>query len=70
MDEASSNQPVRGTYPFRAASMELDPNDPLVIKLRMPSGGKKDLIARAASSEQVEEWAWIMFQCCHAANLN
>ncbi|KAL1528397.1 hypothetical protein AB1Y20_009746 [Prymnesium parvum] len=67
--ETCDEKTRRGTYALKAATLELDQNDPLILKLVGKETKGNLLVARAETSEQAEEWAWCFFQCTYAASL-
>ena len=71
-DESCSERARRGEYPLAHARLELDPEDPLMLKLCATNRSRRntDLVARAETSAQAEEWTWCWFQCTYAAALD
>ena len=62
---------ARSCCPLRAAHARVWSVPCAVGVSQLCGAGKKssDLIARAETSEQAEEWAWTWFQCTHAASM-
>lgn len=68
-DDSCTDKVLRGSFSLRAASLQCDPDDPLTLRLIGIEDRNGDLVAKAETAEQADEWAWSLFQCTYGASL-
>ena len=78
-DEAEDDESLRAALPLAGADVHVEPNEPLVLRLRTNphqakvNGGSSDghgrrtLLLRAPTHDEAEGWAWALYQCAHGA---
>ena len=65
-DESAADSTLRGTLPLAGAVVELDDAEPLQFRVKF-ADGTPELVARAASSADLEGWIWALHHLTHAA---